>query len=187
MAFILFKIDQKNIFKSFLENRNMVIEMLDRGEIDKREFLVQNYRLLTQISIIPKKDIASIEEGVYNYQYYNGMAKYHAMILSEQRNAGKSEKKLSELANKIENYYREKDKQTSALLEFVNYTGVDAYYIEMNSKRLEGTLFEINFYEFDKVIFHSKSEEIKENLIKNKVFSNEIKNSAIVDYVNTQY
>ncbi|NLM07241.1 MAG: hypothetical protein GX219_10070 [Tissierellia bacterium] len=187
MSLVFFNIDKGNLFKSFLINRDLLISMLERNELSKREFLENNMRLLSQISFVPKTPIASVEEGVFSYQYYNGYAKYNQLILQDLRESKSSSRRMSEVRNKIENYYREKDKATLSLLEFVEYKNVEAYYISLNSRRLQGELYEVFFKDYERIIFHSKSGEIKDKLMSRGLFINEIRDSKICDYVNSEY
>jgi len=64
---------------------------------------------------------------------------------------------------------------------------MEAYYIDMQSERLRGKLYEIYIKNYEKAILHSMDEEIKNILIKNNVFSEDIRKSVIDDYVNQGY
>lgn len=187
MSLVVFKTDRGNIFKSFLYNRDLLISMLEKNELNKREFLENNMRLLSQISFVPKTPISSIEEGVFSYQYYNSYAKFNQLILHDLRESNSSQRKISDVRNKIENFYREKDKATLSLLEFVDFKGVEAYYISLNSRRLQGDLYEILFKDYDRIILHSKSKDIKEELLRRGLFLDETIDSQICEYVNSEY
>lgn len=187
MTLIRFKTEGRNYFEIFVNNRAMLIEMLDEGKLDKREFLIQNVELMKRFSMSPYSSISSFEEGIFNYQYYNVLAKFHAMQLSELSGGKRALRRERELQNKIGNYYREKDRATLMLLEWMKYEGVEAYYIVMNSKSLDGVLYEIYFSQFEMAILHSKSSEIKKRLEEHRAFSEEKRISKISEYINSTY
>ncbi len=187
MTLIRFKTEGRNYFEIFANNRAMLIDMLEEEKLDKREFLIQNVELMKRFSMSPYTTISRFEEGIFNYQYYNVLAKYYAMQRSELPPGKKGNRRERELMNKISNYYREKDRATMMLLEWVNYEGIEAYYIEMNSKSLDGVLYEIYFSRFEKAILHSKSSEIKKRLEEHQAFSMEKRSSRISDYINSTY
>uniref|UniRef100_UPI00288B35CC DUF6648 family protein n=1 Tax=uncultured Anaerococcus sp. TaxID=293428 RepID=UPI00288B35CC len=51
------------------------INLLAEAKIDKDEFLDRNYKFLTKLGLKPFSHIRDLEEAIYNYQYYNIMAK----------------------------------------------------------------------------------------------------------------
>lgn len=187
MTLIRFKTKGRNYFEIFANNRAMLIDMLEEGKLDKREFLIQNVELMRRFSMSPYSSISCFEEGIFNYQYYNVLAKFYAMQHSELPMRKKGSRRERELMNKIANYYREKDRATLMLLEWINYEGIEAYYIEMNSKSLDGVLYEIYCSQFEKAILHSKSPEIKKRLEEHRAFSLEKRTSRISEYINSTY
>lgn len=187
MPLIRFKAEGRHFFEIFANNRAMLIDMLEQRKLDKKEFLIQNVELMKRFSMTPYSSISSFEEGIFNYQYYNVLAKYCAMQLSELPRGKRGLRRERELNNKIDNYYREKDRATLLLLEWANYEAVEAYYIAMNSKSLDGVLYEIHFSRFNKAILHSKSSEIKKRLEEHRAFSEEKRISKIADYINSTY
>lgn len=131
--------------------------------------------------------IDSYEMGMYNYQYYNVLAKYYNMLANEVKNTRKHGRYYNYYYNKGNNYYQEKDKATIALLEFLDYKGVEAYFINMNSKSLQNELFEVVLLNYDEAIFHSKSIRLLETLKKKGVFKKGLKDSIIDGYINEKY
>ncbi len=57
----------------------------------------------------------------------------------------------------------------------------------MNSKALEGELFEIVLKDYEKVIFHTRDKLILNRLKKNGCFIDGIRDSLIDEYINEKY
>jgi len=86
---------------------------------------------------------------------------------------------------KSNNYYAEKDKYLLRMIDFLDENSTEAYFIDMNSKRLNNSLFEIVVKDVEFAIFHSMNIEILQKLKEKNIFVNEIRISKIDDYVNT--
>jgi hypothetical protein len=177
----------KTIFDEFFEHRDMLIIQHMNGDINKKEYLELNYKYMLERGVKPFQRIDSFEKGMYNYQYYNMMAKYHMMIAQEIKDKGKHVSFYSKYLNEADYYYNEKDKTSFRLLRFLNYENVDAYFIKMESVNLEGKLYEIVLSDFEYAVLHSKSLWLLEVLKKEKVFNDERKKSVIDYYVNSKY
>lgn len=157
--------------------------MLDQGMLTKLKFNEQNQKLFKELDLKPFSKIDSFEKALFNYNYYNTKAK----ISLSQSNKFKELKKLKKYKREENfkiNYYNEKDKATKYLVENENDTDIEAYYIDLHSKNLSKTIYEIYFKNRHQVILHSKSEAIKDILIKKDVFFDEIRPSQIDKYVN---
>lgn len=169
----------------FFEKRNELIKDLSLGKIDKILFLEKNYNLIKDLNMKPLLNISSIKEGMYNYQYYNILAKYFRQKASLYSNNKKFKKKYTENMNKSNNYYIEKDKQLFEIIKLSKSSDLESYFVKMHSKKLNNNLFEIVLKNTDFAIFHSINVKIL-NLLKERcVFLNEIKESKIDKYVNT--
>lgn len=168
--------------KRFIKKRNEIIEKLDKGVINKDEFLEENYILLNRLSMKPFLRIDTVEKGIYNYQYYNILAKYHNNLANE--NKGKNIKTYKREINKVNNYYYEKDRVVLDTLELMNYKDIESYYIELYSKRLKNSIFEIVLKNYEKAIFHSMNKKIADILIEKNILKNDIRQSKIHSYVN---
>lgn len=179
--------NKEKFFESFFKKRSEIIKKFGNGKITKKEFLLDNYNLIRRSSIIPFFKIDTYEEGMYNYQYYNVLAKYYNMLAHEAKDYRKNHKNYITYLNKSNNFYYEKDKSTLAILEFLEFKGVEAYYINMNSQRLKGELFEIRLLNYDEAIFHSKAGWLLETLKNKGVFIDEMRDSVIDDYINERY
>lgn len=169
----------------FFKKRNTLIEELSLGKIDKILFLEKNYNLIKDLNMKPLLNISSVKEGMYNYQYYNILAKYFRKKASLYSNSKKFKKKYIENMNKSNNYYIQKDKQLFELIKITDSSQIEAYFVKMHSKKLDKNLFEIVLKNVDFAIFHSMNMEILNFLKKKCVFFNEIKESRIDKYVNT--
>ncbi|BEP28113.1 DUF6648 family protein [Helicovermis profundi] len=180
------KRNEVNELSKFVENRDMLIDTLKEGKINKIQYIEACYEFLKVENMKPFKiNVDSIEKSLYNYQYYNTLAKYTLMKCEECR--FRDSTKSRELYEYAQDYYAKKDKETLNLLELINYKNVSAYFLKMNSEVLEGELFEITIDNYDKAVFHSKDKRILNRLKKNGVFDEEAKLSIIDKYVNTKY
>ena len=157
------------------------------GDLTKREFLEQNFELVRRTNLKPFLRVDTYEKGLFNYQYYNVLAQYYTMLAKEIRNRKKHRKYYNYYLNKGNNYYHEKDKAALALLKLIEFKGVEAYFVEMDSKSLRDKLFEIVLLDYEEAIFHSKAQWLLDILREEKVFIEEKKVSLIDDYINETY
>lgn len=169
----------------FFKRRNELIEELSIRKIDKLSFLEKNYELIQNLNMKPLLNISSLEEGMYNYQYYNILAKFFKQKSILYSNNKKKQKKYNENLMKSNNYYAEKDKYLLKMIDFLDEKTTESYFIDMNSKRLNNSLFEIVVKDVDFAIFHSMNIEILQKLKEKNIFIDEIRISKINDYVNT--
>lgn len=174
-------------FESFFDKRSSLIVQFENGDISKKEFLEYNYDLVMHMNLKPFFKVDSFEKGMYNYQYYNVLAKYFTMMAKEVRNTKKHNKYYNHYLNKGNHSYHEKDKATLDILSFLEFEGVDAYYIEMNSKLLNDKLYEIVLLNYKEAIFHSKSSWLLDILKEKGVFKDKKKVSLIDGYINESY
>ncbi len=178
---------EKDLLERFFERRNQLIDRLTAGEIDKNIFLKENLLLIRQWDIRPYGEIHTFLAGMYNYQYYNILAKEAHIIVTRWQDHPKKKRLCSRQRSLRDSYYSEKDKATMGILTAVGYRNVEAYYIEMNSKRLNDRLFEIHLQDYEKAVLHSMNEMILEELKKNGVFDEKVRPSLIDTYVNRNY
>ncbi|WP_407654218.1 DUF6648 family protein [Anaerococcus porci] len=179
--------EEKNKLISFNTWRKESIDLLTNKRIGKNEFLEKNYEYLKKLDLKPFSNISSVMEAIYNYQYYNIMAKRSNSLAFDIHNNPKKKKYYKNLINNRENFYHLKDIASLRLLELVEYSGIEAYYIKLRSKRLTGEIFEIVLKNHDKLILHSKSKNLLRKLVENNCFDSEIKESKIDSYVNKSY
>lgn len=179
--------EEKNKLNSFNTWRKDSIDLLSDKKIDKNEFLEKNYQYLKKLDLKPFSNISSILEAVYNYQYYNIMAKRSNYLAFNIHNKAKKKKQYRALINSRENFYYLKDLASLKLLELLDYNDIEAYFIKLNSKRLTGEIFEIVIKNHERLILHSKNKDILSKLVENNCFVNEVKESKIDSYVNKSY
>lgn len=179
--------NRRDMFGDFFRKRSLIIEKLSKGEINKKQFMEDNYNLVRRSSIIPFLKIDTYEKGMYNYQYYNVLAKYYNMLAHEAKDIRKNQKYYQDYLNKSNNFYHEKDRMTLEILKYLKFKGVEAYYIEMESKRLSGELFEIALLDYEEAIFHSKAKWLLDVLQEEGVFLNNERKSVIDHYINERY
>lgn len=172
---------------SFNKWRKDSIDLLSDKKIGKQEFLELNYEFLKKLDLKPFSYMSTALEAVYNYQYYNIMAKRSNTKALKIANKSRKKKQYKQYINNRENFYYLKDLASKRLLELVNYENTEAYFISLRSKRLTGKIFEIVISNYDKIILHSKNEEILKSLIDKKCFSTESRKSKIDSYVNKSY
>ena len=124
---------------------------------------------------------------MYNYQYYNVLAKYYTMLAKDIKRSKEYSKYYIYYLNKGNAYYSEKDKATLSLLRYLNFEGVEAYFIKAESKYLDDKLYEIVLLDYRDAIFHSKSLWLLDILREEGVFIEEKKISLIDNYINEKY
>lgn len=171
----------------FEEWRLESIDLLSDEKIGKDEFLERNYKFLIDLGLKPFSNIRNLEEAVYNYQYYNIMAKFANAKAFKCQNLPKKKKVHTRLINDRENFYYLKDLATESLIEIVGFDNVESYFISLQSKRLTGEIFEIFIKSCDKLILHSKNKKILDKLRQKNVFCEEVRESLIDSYVNRSY
>jgi hypothetical protein len=171
--------------EAFISFRNELINQLDHGEINKFDFVRRNYEYISKYEVNPYGDIKSVSGAAFAYQFFNSKAKYYLSKAFEIELKDPEEAyELRELG--FENY-EYKNNVIKKVLELIDYKNVEAFFIEMNSKALEGELFEIVLLDYEKMIFHTKDLLILNRLKKNNCFSNEVKKSLIDEYINKKY
>lgn len=171
-------------FEKFLQNRQSLIDQYTKGDLSKDEFIEENYRCINSLGIRPFQKVDNVKKALYNYQYFNVLAKYY------QKKAHDLNRKIEARNDYIEmadSYYFKKDRVTEKLLKILDFTGIEAYFVRAKSPNLKKKLFEIVLKDFDNVILHSKSEHIKRLLIEENVFINEERESLIDSYINQKY
>lgn len=151
--------------------------------MSKREYLDKNLDAVLALNIKPFKNVDNVDKGLFNYQYYNALAK-EAKINSKGYGDYEIHKLYSE---KSDYYYSQKDKATLKVLQLMDFNGVRAYYIKVKSKELKNRLFEIILEDNSNTILHSSNEYILKRLKDEGVFENKTKTSLIDEYINQKY
>jgi len=171
-----------NVIQKYFRHRQNLIDQYVRGDMTKSEYLEANLAAVLSLNLTPFKRIDSLDKGLYNYQYYNAMAK-DARAFGQDYDDYDMRKAQMEEANY---YYREKDRATLAVLRLLEFQNVQAYFIHVKSQYLRGKLFEIVIEDY-KMILHSRSELIQKCLREEGVFTEGTRMSLIDGYINQKY
>lgn len=175
---------RENKFDKFFKNRKNLIYQYKKGDMSKGEFIERNYNYIQSMNTKPFIRIDNIKKGVFNYQYYNVIAKYCQKRASEFPNRSFAKEDFIEKANY---YYSKKDKVTLKILDLLDCTNIEAYYIKVKSHTLKNKLIEIVLTEYDDIILHTRNELIKEKLINEKILMKEKRKSLVDEYINNKY
>lgn len=176
--------EKLKLFETF---RKESIDLLEESKVDKETFLATNLAFLEKLNLKPFTNIKSISQALYNYHYYNLLAKKSNLDAQKIIHNTKKKKQYVKNINQRENYYYLKDMATLRLLELLNYEYIESYYIILKSTRLKGEIFEIHVKCLNQTILHSKSKVILQNLRDHDVFIEEERQSLIDSYVNKTY
>ncbi len=168
-----------NRLQKYFNYRQALIDQYIKGDMTKREYLDRNLDAVLSLNIKPFRNVDTLDKALFNYQYYNAMAKDCKMGAY-----GDYEYQFNE---QMDYYYYQKDKATMRALQLIDFTGVSAYHISVRSKELKNRLFEIVLLEHNNVILHSTNEAIKNRLIEEGVFEKGTKKSLIDYYINHRY
>ncbi len=177
----------ENFFEKFFEHRDYTIRQFLQGDLSKREYIEESYYFIKSVDVNPYKKIDNPEKAIYNYQYYNMNAKFLKLKVRELNKYGKHPEKIKEYMDKVNWCYRNKDYATLKLLELLEYENLEGYYIKVQSKELRNKLFEIVFYDYKNLVFHSVNPFIIEKLRENGVFTQGSRKSLIDSYINARY
>ena len=178
---------EKQKLNLFEEWRIESIDLLSDKKIDKDEFLKRHYNFIINLGLKPFSNIRDLDEAIYNYQYYNIMAKFANAKAFLCQNSPKKKKIHTRLINDRENFYYLKDLATESLIDMVGPEDIESYFISLKSKRLTGEIFEIQVKSCNKLILHSKNKKILNKLRQKKVFCEEVRESLIDSYVNRSF
>ncbi|MDO5725937.1 MAG: hypothetical protein Q4P29_06540 [Tissierellia bacterium] len=161
--------------------------MYNNGDISKKEFIEMNYDAVRRLSRDPFINVDSFEKGMFNYQYFNGLAKYYKMLAKELKPGRNFKRYYNEYITKANHFYYKKDCAALEVLKIIDFKNVEAYYIKVNSKKLDDELYEIVLKNFKEAIFHSKAKWLLKVLKEEGVFDNKKRKSLINEYINEKY
>jgi hypothetical protein len=173
-----------NKFERFMKNRQNLIKQYEKGDFTKEEFIEENYRCIMSLGIKPFRKIDNIKKGIYNYQYYNSLAKYYQKRAHELEKRHEARQDFLEMAN---HFYHKKDKTTEKMLKLVDFQKIEAYYVKVKSLNLKNKLIEIVFTEYDNVVLHSKSDAVASLLARENILIDKEKKSLTDSYINQKY
>lgn len=185
--FRLIGIRNGSVFEEFFNQRDSLIIQYENGDMCKSEFLEANFNSVQDSGIKPFSRVDSYEKGMYNYQYYNVLAKYYNMMSKEFKYDENFPEKFHEYREKTNFYYRKKDESTLKLLRYLEFEGVESYFISTESKFLNNKLFEVVLVNYDYAVFHSMNLRLLDVLREEKVFMEDKRKSVIDEYINERY
>jgi hypothetical protein len=175
---------QLNAIQKYFYYRQGLIDQYLKGDMTKREYLRKNYETVLNNDIGPFTNVDTVEKGLYNYQYYNALAK---QMKYESTSYGLEWEIKKTYRQQSNYYYSKKDEATRRVLKMLDYKGVEAYFVKVKSKSLKGRLFEIVIHDYKNMILHSTNEGILNSLREEGVFSEGSRISLIDGYVNQKY
>lgn len=117
---------RKTTFDIFFEEREALIFKFKKGDITKKEFIEEHYYYITRLNLKPFQIIDSFEKGIYNYQFYNAIAKYNTLRLRDRKLNEKHPELVREIEEKISYHYRKKDETILKLLRHLDYVNIEA-------------------------------------------------------------
>lgn len=171
-----------NTLQRYFVYRQGLIDQYIKGDMTKREYLNRNFDAVLALNIKPFKNVDSVDKGLFNYQYYNAMAKEAHMDAYHT-----SDREIGRIYNeKCSYFYFKKDRATMRVLELKDFNGVKAYFIKVRSKGLKNKLFEIVLDDYN-MILHSTNPAILNRLKEERVFEEGVKRSLIDGYINQKY
>ncbi len=164
-----------NALQRYFRYRQALIDQYSKGDLTKKEYLNKNLDAVLSLKEEPFKRVDSVEKGLFNYQFFNALAKEAAM-----------EAKSSFDRGQADYYYYRKDGATMRILELIEFKNVESYFIRVRSRELKNRLFEIILKNTD-IILHSTSEAILNRLREEQCFSEGVRKSVIDWYINHRY
>lgn len=173
-----------NKIQKYFQYRQSLIDQYLKGDMTKREYLQMNYNAVVHNDIGPFRYMDTVEKCLYNYQYYNALAKE---MKSESTRYGIDYDAKNDYKSQSDYFYSKKDRSTMKVLKILDYRGVEAYFIKVKSKFLKGRLYEIVCKDCYGMILHSTNELILKSLREEGVFSEGTRISLIDGYVNQRY
>jgi len=175
---------EKSVYDRFWQHRQSLIYQYNIGDIGKDEFIERNYEYIQSMNVSPYRRVDNFKKGMFNYQYYNVLAKYYQRKASRSRKGSDAQRDYLARAGL---FYEKKDRATARMLELCGYTGVRAYFVRVHSQALRSTLYEIVFDEHPGIVLHSTDPGILESLRAAGVFAEGKRRSVVHDYINEKY
>lgn len=157
----------------FFNEKNKLLWLFNENYVNKQYLIKNTYDLILFFNIKPKENTNNIQEMLYNYQYYNSIIKYQTM------NNNLNQEETDEL-------YELKDSSILSIINYLPKEEIQSYYINVDSKRLYFSLYEIYLTKYN-IVLHSVNSDIKNVLSKKGCFTLDILSSKAHRYVNSTY
>ncbi|MEA4816710.1 MAG: DUF6648 family protein [Lachnospiraceae bacterium] len=171
-----------NKIEKYFKTRQNLINQYLKGDLTKKEFLIKNYNAVIYSDIGPFENMDSVLKGLFNYQFYNALAK-ESKALSSRESLDRDVK--NSYLSEANYYYRKKDDATLSILKKLDFKGVSAYHVKVRSKYLKNKLIEIIIEDYN-MILHTTNPFIESKLREENVLD-EKRHSVIDGYVNQKY
>jgi len=175
---------EKSVYDQFWRHRESLIYQYSIGDISKDEFIERNYEYIQSMDVSPYRRVDNFKKGIFNYQYYNVLAKYYQRKASRAHRG--SDIRQAHLA-RARHFYEKKDRATARMIELTDYEGMTAYFVRVHSQALRNTLYEIIFDEYPEIVLHSTDQSILADLRAAGVFAEGKRRSIVHDYINEKY
>lgn len=159
---------------------------LENSIIDKGAFIVKNAECIKFNGVKAFLNPRNLEEGFYNYFYYNTLAKINLYEISILEERFQKESIINSFMQEVHEMYKKKDLATSYILNTLNYKGIESYPLKLESEKLRENLFEIVLHSYPEMILHTKSHKIRKELILRKCYQSTVRTSKIDSYVNSK-
>ena len=119
-----------NAIEKYFAYHQCLIDQYGRGDMTKQEYLQKNYEAVIYGDIGPFRNMDTIEKALFNYQYYNALAKEAKLVST----SGGMEYELKKDYQQQSNYYyHKKDQATLRALHLLDFEEVDAYFVKVKS------------------------------------------------------
>ena len=175
---------EKSVYDQFWQHRESLIYQYNIGDIGKDEFIERNYEYIQSMDVSPYRRVDNFKKGIFNYQYYNVLAKYYQRKASRSRRG--SDIRQAHL-DRARRFYEKKDRATARMIELTGYAGITAYFVRVHSQALRNKLYEIILDEHPGIVLHSTEETILSDLREAGVFLEGKRHSIVHDYINEKY
>ena len=83
-----------NAIQKYFKYRQSLIDQYAKGDMTKREYLQKNYEAVVYGDIGPFRNMDTVEKALFNYQYYNALAKENKTISTTRETGLSGEKQL---------------------------------------------------------------------------------------------
>lgn len=172
-------------FEAYMVKRLALIKQLEKGELDKVTFIEANVALYLPLVLEPPGEIHTHAQGMFYYQYYNTLAKYHQMRYRQLRKEDLFEAvKANALSDR---FYALKEHVTLKWLQTLSQDEFTAYYVKSASRDLDKKLVEIEVLVIEKAILHTLDDQVIRWLEDGKYINKVQRESKIASYINTPY
>ena len=120
-----------NAIQKYFKYRQSLIDQYAKGDMTKREYLQKNYEAVVYGDIGPFRNMDTVEKALFNYQYYNALAKENKTISTTRDMDYELKRDYLEKSNY---YYSRKDRATLTALRMLDFRGVVAYFVKVRSR-----------------------------------------------------